>query len=72
MISSGAISDDYGMLPATKITEPYSPTARANASANPVRIAGRSGGKTTVHSARPPCPRRGSPPPPPARGRFPR
>ena len=28
MISSGAISDTYGVLPAMKTTEPYSPTAR--------------------------------------------
>ena len=30
-ISSGAISERIGMLPAMKITEPYSPTARAKA-----------------------------------------
>ena len=35
-ISSGAISDLNGMLPAMKITEPYSPTPRAKASAKPV------------------------------------
>ena len=39
-IRSGAISDTFGRLPAMKITEPYSPTARANASANPVSSAG--------------------------------
>ena len=37
---SGAISDTKGMLPAMKMTEPYSPTARARASASPVRRAG--------------------------------
>jgi hypothetical protein len=31
---------DVGMLPAMKMTEPYSPTARAKASAKPVRMAG--------------------------------
>ena len=36
---SGAISDTIGMLPAIKITEPYSPIPRAKASANPVRSA---------------------------------
>ena len=41
-ISSGAISEMMGMLPAMKITEPYSPTARAKASAKPVRSAGSS------------------------------
>ena len=40
-ISSGAISDMHGMLPAMKITEPYSPTARAKASAKPVSSAGQ-------------------------------
>ena len=40
MISSGVISDSIGMLPAMKITEPYSPTARAKASAKPVSSAG--------------------------------
>ena len=40
MISSGVISVIIGMLPAMKITEPYSPSARANASAKPVSSAG--------------------------------
>ena len=40
MISSGAISVRIGMLPEMKTTEPYSPTARANASAKPVSQAG--------------------------------
>ena len=40
MISSGAISDTIGMLPAMKMTEPYSPSARANARAPPVSSAG--------------------------------
>ncbi len=44
---SGAISETKGMLPAMKITEPYSPTARAKASAKPVRIAGSSAGSMT-------------------------
>ena len=43
MISSGAISDLNGMLPAMKITEPYSPTPRAKASAKPVASAGSDG-----------------------------
>ena len=40
MISSGEISVRIGMLPEMKTTEPYSPTARANASAKPVSHAG--------------------------------
>ena len=40
MINSGVISLTIGMLPAMKITEPYSPSARANASAKPVKSAG--------------------------------
>ena len=40
MIISGVISETIGMLPAMKITEPYSPTARAKASAKPVSSAG--------------------------------
>ena len=40
MMSSGVISDTIGMLPAMKITEPYSPRARAKASAKPVSSAG--------------------------------
>ena len=47
MISSGAISVFIGMLPEMKITEPYSPSARANASAKPVSIAGQSVGRIT-------------------------
>ena len=50
MISSGAISDTIGMLPAMKITEPYSPSARAKASAKPDRIAGHKVGSTTRHN----------------------
>ena len=34
------------MLPAMKMTEPYSPIPRANASVNPVVTAGMSGGNT--------------------------
>ena len=37
-ISSGVISDMNGRLPAMKMTEPYSPTARAKASAKPVTM----------------------------------
>ena len=40
MMSSGAISVRSGMFPEMKTTEPYSPSARANASANPVTAAG--------------------------------
>ena len=36
MIKSGVISETIGMLPAMKITEPYSPSARAKARAKPV------------------------------------
>ena len=35
------------MLPAMKTTEPYSPSARANASVNPVSNAGRNIGSMT-------------------------
>jgi hypothetical protein len=49
-ISSGAISETNGMLPAMKITEPYSPTARAKASATPVSTAGASAGSTTLNT----------------------
>ena len=47
MMISGVISDTIGRLPAMKITEPYSPTARAKASAKPVSSAGSSVGSTT-------------------------
>ena len=47
MISSGTISVFIGMLPEMKTTEPYSPSARANASANPVSSAGISAGAIT-------------------------
>ena len=43
MISSGAISVFIGMLPEMKTTEPYSPSARAKASAKPVSSAGSDG-----------------------------
>ena len=46
-IRSGAISETFGRLPAMKMTEPYSPTARAKASEKPVRIAGVSRGRIT-------------------------
>ncbi len=46
-ISRGAISDLNGMLPAMKITEPYSPTPRAKARANPVSQAGTRAGRIT-------------------------
>lgn len=44
MISSGRISVFIGMLPAMKITEPYSPTPRAKARAKPVSQAGSGAG----------------------------
>ena len=40
MISSGTTSVSSGMLPAMKMTEPYSPRPRAKASAKPVSRAG--------------------------------
>ena len=47
MISSGTTSVCIGMLPEMNTTEPYSPSARANASANPVSSAGISAGAIT-------------------------
>ena len=47
MIRSGVISETNGRLPAMKITEPYSPSARAKASAKPVSSAGVSTGRMT-------------------------
>jgi hypothetical protein len=47
MMSSGVISETIGRLPAMKITEPYSPSARANARAKPVRSAGVRIGRIT-------------------------
>ena len=47
MMISGVISDTMGMLPAMKITEPYSPIARAKAIAKPVSSAGRIEGRIT-------------------------
>ena len=47
MINNGVISDTMGMLPAMNTTEPYSPTARAKASAKPVISAGSSAGSST-------------------------
>jgi hypothetical protein len=47
MIISGAISDTMGMLPAMKMTEPYSPTAREKPSATPVSSVGQIEGSTT-------------------------
>ena len=41
------ISVFIGRLPAMKITEPYSPTARASASVNPVASDGRTVGRIT-------------------------
>jgi hypothetical protein len=41
MISSGVISEISGRLPAMKITEPYSPSAREKASAKPVSRPGK-------------------------------
>jgi hypothetical protein len=54
MISSGVISERSGMLPAMKITEPYSPRARASASTKPVSAAGSSSGSSTRRKI---CPR---------------
>ena len=45
MMIKGVISDTMGMLPAMKITEPYSPIARAKAKAKPVSRAGQIAGK---------------------------
>ena len=47
MMRSGAISVRSGMFPEMKTTEPYSPSARANASANPVTAAGTRIGSST-------------------------
>ena len=47
MMMSGVISEIMGMLPAMKMTEPYSPTARAKASAKPVSSAGAMPGRMT-------------------------
>ena len=46
-MSSGMISVSSGMLPAMKITDPYSPMARAKARVKPVSNAGSSGGRMT-------------------------
>lgn len=48
MTSKGVISEISGRLPAMKMTEPYSPTARAKASAKPVSNAGKMAGKITL------------------------
>jgi hypothetical protein len=47
MIKRGVISVCIGRLPAMNTTEPYSPTARANASAKPVSQAGYRYGRMT-------------------------
>ena len=47
MMISGVISEIIGMLPAMKITEPYSPIARAKAIAKPVSSAGMIDGRIT-------------------------
>ena len=47
MISKGVISEISGMLPAMKITEPYSPIAREKASVKPVSSAGTIPGNRT-------------------------
>src|SRR5204863_9941777 len=44
-INTGAISVFNGRFPDTKTTEPYSPSARANANANPVINTGNIDGK---------------------------
>src|SRR5437868_6834885 len=48
MMSSGTISVFIGMLPEMKTTDPYSPRARANARAKPVRSAGTSSARITL------------------------
>ena len=48
---SGAISVFIGRLPEMKTIDPYSPSARANASVKPVRSGGRRFGKTTRRNA---------------------
>ena len=48
MINRGAISVRMGMLPEMKTTDPYSPSARAKARANPVMTAGNTVGQITV------------------------
>lgn len=53
MIKSDVISDFIGTFPAMKITEPYSPSARANASAKPVKSAGKSDGRTDAAKRQP-------------------
>jgi hypothetical protein len=63
MIISGVISLTIGMLPAMKMTEPYSPTARAKASAKPVSSAGSRVGRHHVAEGRASAARR-------ARGGF--
>ena len=47
MMRSGAISVFIGILPAMKMTDPYSPSARPKASAKPVSTAGIKIGKMT-------------------------
>ena len=46
-ITKGTISETNGKLPAIKMTDPYSPTARANAKEKPVSSAGIKLGKIT-------------------------
>lgn len=47
VIISGRISETIGILPAIKITEPYSPVARANIIPAPVKSAGVISGSST-------------------------
>ena len=47
IMSNGVISEMSGILPAMKMTEPYSPMAREKASVKPVRSAGKMAGKST-------------------------
>ena len=57
-ITSGAISLLNGMLPAMKITEPYSPAARAKARAKPeIRAGASTGAITWVSRRQAPAPR---------------
>ena len=46
-MSTGAISVSPRLLLLMKMTDPYSPTARAKARVNPVRVGGTSRGKST-------------------------
>src|SRR4029077_16894701 len=61
-MSSGVISVFMGRLPAMKMTEPYSPTARANDSVKPVSSAGSTVGRMMRRKAEKRAAPRGFPP----------